>query len=116
MSKRPNEKIFRDMSEIVRQCKKVKEGLVGTRHILDPLGTVSSRCDTLTAEAEKALSKIADKLADERQRIVIAERKKDEWASPSCKEGWLCTNSSTGVCSYDRHEGCVHCGYPEERK
>ncbi len=116
-AKRPNEKIFRDMSEIIRQCKKVKEGLVGTRHILDPLGMVASRCDNLISEAEKGLSNIVDKLAKERKDIVVAERKKDEWASPSCAEGWLCPDSPTGVCQYQKDwDSCDHCGFPEERK
>jgi len=118
VAKRPNEKIFRDMSEIIRQCKKVREGLVDTRHILDPLGMVASRCDNLITEAEIGLSKIANELAKERKAIVIAERKKDQWASPSCASGWLCPDSPTGACEYENGDpdDCDHCGFPEERK
>ena len=118
MAKRPNEKIFRDMCNIIRQCNKVKDGLVGTRHILDPLGMVHSRCDGLIAEAEKGLSNIVDKLAEERKELVTAERKKDEWASPSCADGWLCPDSPTGVCSYENGDmdACDHCVFPDERK
>ena len=122
MSEQPFEKMYGGLAGIVRGCKTVKSGLnKATKHVLDPDGKVWARCDKLQAEAESGISSIRNDLAKERKEIVAAERKKNQWASPSCMEGWLCTNSPTGVCVYEdpdeiNRDYCDYCGFPKERQ
>lgn len=118
---RPTEAIHREFKTMYDSAQTVKWSLPKIRHVIDPDGSVEARCDNLIAEAEKGMEDFADRLAKERKEYVTAERAKDEWASPSCHEGWLCPDSPTGVCIYEKTnpydpDCCDHCGFPDERK
>ena len=124
MMKRPK---LPSIEETVRGLRQYRKGLKDVRSglsqevvalSLDPDGELMNRCEELISNVTRAIEDMGEDLAHERLTLIIAERKKDKWASPSCYDGWLCPDSPSGVCSYedDIEDDCQHCGFPSERK
>jgi hypothetical protein len=85
---------------------------------LDPDSTLAVKVERKIAECEQRIESRAEALGTERRQFCKAERESDRWESPSCPEGWLCPESPTGVCEYEKGDWdcCDFCGDPGERK
>ncbi len=114
----PNESIVKGLSFRANEAQHILFGLMNIGDVIDPEGTFGARTQEYLNSAKIAIEELTPKLCKERREFVQAEREKDEWASPSCIDGWMCPESPTGACEYENGDmdECDHCGYPEERK
>ncbi len=82
---------------------------------LDPDGSIQRKAEEQIANLSSQVDEYG--IAAERKAFCKAEREKDEWASPSSPNGWLCVDSPNGLCSYEKsnHDDCDYCGFPDER-
>ncbi len=114
----PNESMVAGLSFRANEAKHILCGLMNIGDVIDPAGTFRARTLEYRDSAKIAIEELTPKLWKDRREFVQAERKKDEWASPSCLDGWMCPKSPTGACEYENGDmdECGHCGFPEERK
>ncbi len=114
----PNESMVKGLSFRANEAQHILFGLMNIGDVIDPEGTFRARTQEYLNSAKIAIEELTPKLGKARRDFVQAEREKDEWASPSCIDGWMCPKSPTGACEYDNGDidECDHCGFPEKRK
>ena len=114
----PNEAIVRDLSWRANEAQHILFGLKNLGNVIDPNGECAVRTQQLLDQANSDITRLTPELGKQRREHVQTERKKDEWASPSCIDGWMCPDSLSGACEYENGDpdNCDYCGFPEERK
>ena len=114
----PNENIVKGLSYRANEAQHILFGLKTLGDVLDPEGKFATKVQKFLDEATSGIEMLTPELGRQRREHVQAERKRDEWASPFCIDGWMCPKSPTGACEYKNgdFDTCDHCGFPEERK
>jgi hypothetical protein len=115
----PNESVIRDLSFRLDEAQHVLFGLKTVGDVVDPAGLCALKTEQFIEDAHEAIEELTPALGKERRDFVRAERVKDEWASPSCVDGWMCPDSPNGACDYEEGgdpDSCDYCGHPGERK
>ncbi len=114
----PNEIMVRGLSQRANEAQQILFGLKAIGDVVDPGGKFAANVEKFLNEARSGIELLTPELGRQRREHVEAERRRDEWASPSCLDGWMCPKSPTGACEYENGDmdECDHCGFPEERK
>jgi len=116
---RPFEAIMKGFHTRVARAEQLLFYLHEIGHDVDAKGTCEAKTIKFRDQAMTDIKNLLPQLTMERREYVKTVRGKDQLASPSCPDGWLCPESPAGICEYsdsDNGEYCHYCDYPSERK
>lgn len=121
---RPFEAIMKGFHTRVARAEKLLFYLHEIGHAVDPKGTCEAKTTKFRDQAMADIKNLLPQLTLERREYVKTARAKDQLVSPSCPDGWLCSDSPAGICEYTLPEDllladedyCRYCGYLGERK